>query len=263
MTIKILPVIIGLSVSVAATSTFASAFNEDEELQRVLEASLHDYHHVDNDVDFAALALQRAHDEEEKKRLALEEEEFEKALALSMNDTVGGGSSSGINLGEQEELARQFSEALAFSLSNLTVEEEKKPRSLIEQQNLEYQVALLTDQLKETNRKVVALEEQLVAVAEEIGEKELALKLESLRSTAENLRAHATSNEKRFGSKNPRLEKDASEAEAALEIAEKELRLFVEAKADKKLNLEGDLEELVRLVEEQKLALAEAIKAAQ
>lgn len=156
MTIKILPVIIGLSVSVAATSTFASQFSrEEEELQRVLEASLHDYHHVEDEVGSSELALQMDHDEQEKKRLAKEEEELQRVLALSMNDIVGGGSSNGINLSEQDELARQLSEALALSLSNIVVEKEKKPRTIREQQDLDYQVTLLTDKLKETNRGVI------------------------------------------------------------------------------------------------------------
>ena len=77
MTIKFLPVIIGLSVSVAVTSTFAShltreeeelqraiaasretgpsVLNEEEELQRVLALSLNDYRHIEDEVDSSEL----------------------------------------------------------------------------------------------------------------------------------------------------------------------------------------------------------------
>jgi hypothetical protein len=86
MTIKFLPVIIGLSVSVAATSIFASHLSrEEDELQRVLALSLNDYHHVEDEVDSSALALQIAHDAEEAKRARAEEEEFQRILALSIN----------------------------------------------------------------------------------------------------------------------------------------------------------------------------------
>ncbi|HBN21788.1 MAG TPA: hypothetical protein DD412_00930 [Holosporales bacterium] len=275
MTIKFLPVIIGLSVSIAATSTFASAFNDDE-LEKAIAASLNEGSHVEDEVGSSELALQIAHDEKERReeieaqerlirefeeiRAAREEEDLQRILvALSMNDTASGPRSVvDLDLTEQEELARQFAEALAPSLEGFSVEE-RNPRSPREQQDLEYAVALSTDKLKATNLEVAEIEGNLAVLMAPLGEKELAL--EALKTSAEVCRAHATRNEERYGGKNPRLDQAASEAEEALAVAEEELRLLVEAKAAQKRELESAYAEALELKEAQELALAAAIEA--
>ncbi|NCP62894.1 MAG: hypothetical protein GW748_06925 [Alphaproteobacteria bacterium] len=295
MTIKFLPVIIGLSVSVAVTSTFAShltreedelqqaiaasretgpsIINEDDELQRVLELSLNDYRHIEDEVDSSALALQIAHDEEERrneieaqerlvrefeeKRARAEEEELQRILALSMDDTVNNASSNNVNLDEQDdELARQLAKAFALSLTKIPDEEvEGNPgRTLIEQQNLEYQATLLTDQLRGMRRDLQLAEENLDVLKQPFVEKEA--EIEALKRVADDRRNHAAANEKRFG-QNPRLEAAALEAEEAVVAAEEALRLLEEENADQMNELKESIAELSHGIEEKEMALVE------
>ncbi len=294
MTIRFLPVIIGLSVSVAATSIFAShlsreeeelqraiaasretgpsVINEDDELQRVLALSLNDYHHVEDEVDSSALALQIAHDEEEgrnefeaqkrlvrefeEKRAREEEEELQRILALSMHDTDNNASSNNVDLDEQEDLERQLDEAFALSLTTFPVEEEKKSprRTLIEQQNLEYQASSLTDLLRGMRRDLQSVEENLDVLKQPLVEKEA--EIEALKRVADDRRKHAATNEERFG-KNPRLEAVALEAEKAVVAAEAAFRLLEEENAAQMNELKESIAELSHGIEENERKLVE------
>ena len=153
MNIKFLSAIIGLSATIAVNSLFASNLSgEDEELQAALEASLRDYQQSHTNVDAFqdAYTLQVMHEEEEKrkeleaqerlvrefeeKRDRKEEEELQRILELSRQDySVNNSGPSSSDTSSPETI----------------IDEERDGESNLRiQQDLQYEVALLTDQLR-------------------------------------------------------------------------------------------------------------------
>ena len=173
-----------------------------------------------------------------------------------MDDTVNNASNSPVNLDEQDELARQFAEAVALSLTTVSIEEEKESprRTLIEQQNLEYEATVLTDQLKGMRLDLQQAEENLDVLKQPFVEKEA--EIEALKRVADDRRNHAAANEKRFG-QNPRLEAAALEAEKAVVAAEAALRLLEEENAAQMNVLKENIAELSQGIAENEMKLVE------
>ncbi len=234
MNMKYLPMIIGLTLSAATTPLLASATPEndemaraiaasladhnaapiDDEMARVLEASRRDYDAAEtntDEMDQLLAASKEDHRQMEETRMLEEaranrerqnELDFEKALALSINDAAG--AVEDVPVEDREESAL-LAQALAMSL-----DDNENTRHLRAIQDAEYEVACATDRLSDLTREEETLQDE---------HQELLATLETLDSeieTAESLVTNSRARSERVNNENPGILAIAERAEAAL-----------------------------------------------